>query len=95
MPFDAAGATLTPKATLSADGVVTIEGSIKSGTITAGTVVGVLPVGMRPSGVCLFPVFMSGAATGFIRINALGEIKTEAAANATMTCLDGISFRSA
>ncbi|MGR6737315.1 SGNH/GDSL hydrolase family protein [Pseudomonas chlororaphis] len=93
--FDATNATLTPKATLSIDGMVTLEGSIKDGTITAGTVLGVLPVGMRPVGVCLFPIFMSGGTIGFIRINALGEVKTEAAANATITSLDGITFRAA
>lgn len=93
--FDGSGATLVPRATLSVDGLVVIEGSMKNGTITAGTTLGILPAGMRPSGVALYPVFLNGGTIGFIRINALGEIKAETAANATLTSIDGISFRAA
>lgn len=73
------------------EGVVTIEGVIKSGTVTAGTLLFTLPSGFAPSGTLLFPV-TTNAGSAHIRIQPSGAVEAQTALDSTFTSLCGISF---
>lgn len=73
-----------------AQGIVHLEGLIKSGTTTAGTVLFTLPEGYRSSKGRTFPV-ASASAFGAVFLDALGNVKFSAGSSADFS-LDGISF---
>lgn len=79
--------------TITADGLVKVQGAIKNGTVTTGTSLGQLPVGYRPAGVEYFPVCKSAGAVGQIAIDSNGIITTVGAADATFMTLSSILFR--
>lgn len=94
VPYDNTGVTAgVPAVTKTMEGVATLSGWMKNGAITAGSALATLPVGFRPIKPVLAPIFMMGGVVGFIRINpTTGVITTETAGNATLMCLDGVSF---
>ena len=82
----------SPTARMTADGTVTLAGSMSGGTITAGVTAATLPAGLRPA-FMITPVVATAAGTVRIRIFADGSIQGVDALNATETCLDGVSFQ--
>jgi uncharacterized protein with FMN-binding domain len=77
-----------------ADGIVHVEGRIKSGTTTTGTLLFTLASGFRPANLEYYTVPLS---TGFgaISVGTDGTVKALGAISATYTSLNGISFRAA
>lgn len=74
-------------------GVVHLQGLIKSGTTTAGTLLFTLPSGYRPSAAETFGVCLASATIGAITIATNGQATAELPLNATWTTLAGITFR--
>ena len=86
------GGFQSPQATLTAEGLVVIEGLIKSGTTTANTTLTTLPSGYRPAAPQLFIVATSSG-TCRIQVGSDGTVVCHNAADATYTSLSGITFR--
>jgi hypothetical protein len=78
-------------ATLSADGIVTVEGVIKSGTTTPGTTIATLPAAMAPIGDQYF-IVPTSTGTCQLRVWQSGAISISSGGDATYTSLSGISF---
>lgn len=82
------------RATLNADGIVVVNGTIKSGTTTAGTLLTTLPAGMRPIGRIGPFVCATNAGTCQVVVDGNGQILLQTAGDATYTALE-LSFRAA
>jgi lysophospholipase L1-like esterase len=76
-----------------ADGVVSLRGTIKSGTATAGTTLLTLPAGYRPPYTQIF-VCASAETYGEVWVGTDGTVKIQAG-TATWLSLDAVRFRSA
>lgn len=81
------------KATLSG-GVVTVEGTIASGTTTAGTTIATLPAGMRPTANAGPFVCATNAGTCKVQVTSGGAIQFNTTGDATFTAL-AFSFTAA
>lgn len=67
-----------------AEGWVTVQGSMSSGTTTPGTTIATLPVGYRPSKVS-GPYLSYGASIGAIYVSSTGDIVINSTLDATLT----------
>lgn len=78
-----------------ADGIVHIEGRIKSGTVAGNTLIFTLDAGYRPANTEYFLLGVSGA-TGLVYIGTDGTVRDLGGTlNATWSSLNGIKFRAA
>lgn len=75
------------------EGVVHIQGMIKSGTTTAATPFFVLPAGYRPQNYQIFACESASAYSGVGVNDSNGSVEARAGCSATYQCLNGISFR--
>jgi hypothetical protein len=87
--YDSAAFT-TPAYTKASDGIVSLKGTLKSGTTTAGTVITTLPPGYRPSERLVFTTDSAGAWSR-IDIFANGQVVIRLAYSSFLS-LDNISF---
>lgn len=76
----------------SSEGMVYLQGLIKSGTTTAGTTIFTLPTGYRPI-IDRFFVVACNTGTGIVTVGPNGDVKIQAGSNGYLS-LDGIVFRS-
>lgn len=83
--------TLAPARVIRSGNVVTLEGSIKSGSVSSSTVFATLPTGFRPGRKLLIPLWTSGNAVGYVTINTNGQMQTTLF-KAAGTSLDGAVF---
>jgi hypothetical protein len=78
-----------------ADGIVHVEGRIKSGTVAGNTLIFTLDAGYRPANTEYFLLPVSGG-TGLVYIGTDGTVKDlSGSLNATWSTLNGIKFRAA
>lgn len=75
----------------SSEGMVYLQGLIKSGTTTVGTTIFTLPTGYRPI-VDRFFIVASNTGAGMITVGPTGEVKYQAGGNGYLS-LDGVVFR--
>jgi hypothetical protein len=85
----------TATAVRDAQGIVTVDGRIRSGTTTAGTTMVTLPAGYRPEADHMFLVASSTTTPVRVRVTTAGAIQCDSAGDATATSLSGITFRAA
>lgn len=86
------GTSAVAAAIRDAQGVVTVQGRIKSGTTTAGTTMVTLPVGYRPAEDHYFSCAGSGTTPVRVKVATTGDISCDSAGDATSTSISGISF---
>jgi hypothetical protein len=73
-------------------GIVHLQGLIKSGTATAATAVFTLPVGYRPTLIEIFPT-ISNSVFCALQVRDNGNVEFAIAGNTAYVSLSGISFR--
>lgn len=92
--YGAPGSYATCGATITADGLVKVQGAIKNGVTAAGNNMAVLPVGYRPAQIEYFPVYSNGT-LGWVSVDTSGNIASLTTMSATLVTLSSILFRAA